>query len=194
MHNPNLTINEGILELLPIAEEKGLRLIGHIFATVKRAITGIEETVIDQSNTIEVDLKEAMRDTMHSNTDFALDNLQATQVAQASLSAALNGKDGICVANINPGSIIISTLLAFMASAVHPSDPSGNYYRQWQGVYQNLTGSTETAKSAVMGQGYTHVTTDNPFLAGVRFTNSYFADVTLLNNDIITINWKITVG
>ncbi len=182
-----------ILQMEKFAKENGLQLSGHILGIVKRALTDKEEIVIDQHNIISNDLRGKMRDTMNSNADFALDNLQATQVAQASLSAALNGKDGICLFDETSG-ITIADMLAFMASAVHPTDPSGSYYRQWQGVYQNLTGVTEIADSADLGQNYTHVPSSPPFSSGVLYAANGWADVTLLNNDIITVNWKITVG
>jgi len=192
-----MDIQKDIQELQAIADEQGLQLKGRIQVFVKRAKTGIEELLVDQENTIQNDLKDVMRDVMHSNADFALDNLQATQVAQASLSASLNGKDGLLVYSVD-SAIAVDNALGFMASAVHPTTPTGDspYFRQWQGVYQNLTGSTETAKSAEIGQNYTQApTADPPFDAnGISFARSNFADVTLLDNDIITINWKITVG
>lgn len=183
----------GIISPTQAVREESFHLTGHIVGIVKRAATGIEEIVIDQSNTIQVQLKRAIRDTMNNNVDFAISNLQATQVPQASLSAALNGKDGICV--FDDAGITIADMLGFMASAVHPSDPSGEVYRQWQGVYQNLTGVTETSVKAHIGQGYTHAPGSAPF-DGVNelYASASYALVTLLNNDIITINWKITIG
>lgn len=189
------TMAQEIQILSAIAASKDLRLNGHILGIIKRAATGIEEIVIDQANTIHNDLKGKMRDTMNSNTDFAMDNLQATQVAEASLSASLNGKDGLFLygSDLTP---IITNALGFMASDVHPTEPfdSNPYYRQWQGVYQNLTGGSESAEAADMGQSYTHTPSSGAFAAGVIYATSDFANVTLLDNDIITINWKITVG
>lgn len=188
-----MNYSQGLREMTALAEEKGLKLTGHLQLLVKRAASGIEEVVVDQSNTIDTELKAKFRDTMNSNTDFALDNLQATQVAQASLSAALNGKDGItCNETTTPD---YAEIIAFMASAVHPSDPSGNYYRQWQGVYQNLTGSAEDVESASIGQSFVHDpggTASEWF--DVDYAFSTFTKVTLQNNDILTVNWKITVG
>ena len=186
------TVQE-ILQMEKFAKENGLQLSGHILGIVKRAETGKEEIVIDQLNTIWSQLKDNMRDTMNSNVDFALDNLQATQVAQASLSAALNGKDGLIVFD-NSAGVLISDALAFMASAVHPIDPTGDYYRQWQGVYQNLTGSTEYSTKAMIGNTYSHVPASTPFIEEYSRTLSGYSVVTLLDNDIITINWKISIG
>ncbi len=169
-------------------------IYGEVEIFVKRALSDRMESVHKGNNTISNDLKANMHDTMNANVDFALDNLQATQVAQASLSASLNGKDGLFLFD-NSGGETIGDGLAFMASAVHPTDPSGSYYRQWQGVYQNLTGVTEISTEAHMGHSYVHVPADEPFedFPGL-YAEAVYAAVTLLNNDIITINWKITVG
>ncbi len=186
-----------ILQREKFAKENGLQLSGHVLGVVKRALTGKEEIVIDQVNVISDDLKINMRNTMNTNVDFALDNLQATQVAQAALSASLNAKDGLFLFD-NSGGETIDDGLAFMASAVHPTDPAGAapYYRQWQGVYQNLTGVTELSTEVHIGHSYTHGTGIEPFGSSSfgLYAEAVYATVTLLNNDIITINWKITVG
>ena len=176
------------------ARENNLALTGHIVGIVKRHATGLEEVVFDQTNVIATNLKVAMRDTMNANVDFAIDNLQAAQVARATLSATENGKAGIVI--YDSTTLIISNIVAFMASAVHPIDASGTHYRQWQGIYQNITGGTESGiVQAEIGRGYIHTPAASPFGAsGVTYATGVFAAVVLLNNDIITINWKITIG
>lgn len=161
---------------------------GHVVGIITRTATGKEEIVFEGRNEIDDLLKENFRDSMNANVDFALDNLQATQVDAGDLSASLNGKDGLIIYDGGP---TITNALGFMASAVHPTTPSGNFFRQWQGVYQNLSGGDETPINANIGLGYTHS-------GGAAFSDPYaliaISGVTLLNNDIITINWKITVG
>lgn len=182
-----------VLRMEKFAKENGPQLSGHILGIVERAATGKEEIVVDQHNLIGETLKMAMRDTMHANVDLALDDLQATQVAKAAMSAALDGKDGILILKF--GGVMLADIVAFMASAVHPTDPSGDFYRQWQGVYQNLTGGDEDVGNVQIGHAYTYAVAPSwPFGNGVEYARNGFASVTLLDKDIITINWKITVG
>ena len=173
--------------------ERGLHLTGRVQVLVKRAETGIETLLFEQENTIDGELKQALKDTMHSNSDFALDNLQATQVAKASLSASQNGKDGIFVMDAGATH---AAILALMATAVHGT-PDGDdpYFRQWAGVYQNLTAGEQTASIGRIGQDYTFDAGDtNTEWFGTDYANTSFTPVTLQINDIITINWKITIG
>lgn len=192
-----MDIQKDIQELQAIASEHGLQLKGRIQVFVKRANTGIEELLVDKENTIATNLKTNMRDTMNSNVDFALDNLQATQVANASLGASQNAKDGIVTGNGNPSTEAYkpgdATAPDFMASAVHPTTPSGSspFFRQWQGVYQNLLAGAETLSGAILGQNY--LNTDNGAFV-LQYALGTFASVVLAQNDILTINWKITVG
>ena len=172
-----------------------IRINGSVEVLVQRAGCLEPELLFKGPNTIQNAIKINMRDTMNSNVDFALNNLQATQVANASLGAGQNGKDGIIVGNGNPATEAYRpadpTAPDFMASAVHPSDPSGNYYRQWQGVYQNLLVGDESLSGAILGQDYLN-TDQGAFVED--YAIGTFATVVLAQNDIITINWKITVG
>lgn len=189
------TIQKDIQEMQALADEQGLQLKGRIQVFVTRAKTGIKKLVVDKENTIATDLKTNMRDTMNSNVDLALDNLQATQVANASLGASENGKDGIIVGLGDPSTEAYkpgdTAAPDFMASAVHPTTPSGSFFRQWQGVYQNLLAGAETLSGAILGQNYLN-TDDGAFV--LQYATGTFSSVVLAQNDILTINWKITVG
>ncbi len=176
--------------------ENGLKLTGHIQVFVERAKRpGIQELLVDQENTINNEFKTVVRNTMNSNVDFALDNLQATSIANASLGAGANGKDGVIIGNGDPATESYlpadPTAPNFMASVVHPTDESGNYYRQWQGTFQNLLAGAVSINGAILGLNYLN-TDQEAFVT--RYAIGTFSNVSLAQNDIITINWKITVG
>lgn len=181
------------MDTFALPDQRGLQVKGRIQVLVRRAKTGIEELMFEQENTIDGELKQALKDTMHSNSDFALDNLQATQVAKADLSASENGKDGIFVMDAGATH---AAILALMATAVHGT-PDGDdpYFRQWAGVYQNLTAGAQTASIGRIGQDYTFDVADTATeWFGTDYAQTSFSVVTLQINDIITINWKITIG
>jgi len=167
---------------------------GYVTVEVLRAKTGLIELVHEGPNTINADLKDAMAETMHSSSDFALDNLQATQIEQAALSAGANGKDALY---IGANSLVDhDSILAIMASAVHPTDSDGSYYRQWQGVWQNLTGVTKNATGGAIGQGYVNSAGGSPQTTFITliYASTTFSNVAMLANDIMTFNWQISVG
>lgn len=156
-----------------------LKLTGHVEAYVRRAANPeVNELVFSESNTIVNALKENFRDTMNSSVDFALDNLRAVQAAVGTA-----GDDGILLY----GTDVLGSLIGIMANAVHPTDPSGNYYRQWQGVWQEPSGST--VKSALIGQNFL----SSIMLQGYA-SEDISPDIVLITNDILTINWKISLG
>ncbi len=175
--------------------ESKVGLKGYTEIYVTRAKTGKTELVFAGPNTISADLKEQFRDTMNSNVDFALNNMQATQVENSALSAGENTKDAIVIGDGDPASAAFKpadpTHPQMMATAVHPSDPSGNYYRQWQGIYQNLLSGNDTISGAVIGFDYL-VTLNSVF--NTQYATQTFAAITLQQNDILTVNWKISVG
>ena len=75
-----------------------------------------------------------------------------------------------------------------MITAVHPTDPSGNYYRRWQGVF--------IASGAFNFNGYVSIGTD--FVSSDRGFESNEWDEDLLSawsmaaGDILKVNWKVS--
>ncbi len=167
----------------PAIISDGIKLSGFVQIFLRRVdCPDVNKLVFEDYNTIATHLKGKFRDTMNSNVDFALDNLRATQDATGT-----NGDDGISIYSTNAPS---PSLIGIMASAVHPTDPSGDYYRQWQGVWQEPSAS-ETVKSAQLGLNFTTSTSD--FIT--EFADEDISpDIALVLNDVLTINWKIVVG
>lgn len=150
---------------------------------------------ISKPNSIHSELKAIIRDNLVSTTDFALDNLFATdgQIFGGGGHAAGDpiGKDGIIVFDST------NTYWLTTITAVHPTDPSGSYYRQWQGVLTNDFGAGSFVLS---NQGGTlgamiGVDLDGNNTFGYTYALQVFdTDITMAANDILTTNWKITVG
>jgi len=182
----------------PAIVKSQFRIYGEVEILIKQALTGETKLVYKGPNTIHNALKRKVSDAMNLNIDFALDNLQAVQIAKASLSATVNGKDALFIhVNAGPTLYLHSTIMAMMKSVVHPSDAFGDFYRQWQGTYQNLTGAPEITGGASIGQSYTHDPTDTLGIdnyLSVPYATSAFVDVTLAVNDIMTFNWKVSSG
>ncbi len=161
-----------------------LGLVGHVVASVRRAkAPNIEELVFDEKNVIRTDLLDNMRDTMNSSIDFALDNLLATQAVTPA-----NGADGISLFDVDTA-VGTTGMIGMMATVVHPSDPSGDYYRQWQGTWQEPSAS-ETVKSALIGHNFVDV---SPGIVNEYAFENINPDISLVLNDVLTINWKISV-
>jgi len=114
-----------------------IELKGHLEGWHHCAKSGLWRKVFDEKNAIDNELKAIIRDNMNAPTDFAMDNLFATDGevhggdAFYGEAADPAGKDGI-VARDSTNGYWITTI-----TTVHPTDPSGNYYRQWQGVLTN---------------------------------------------------------
>lgn len=191
-----MDIQRDIQEIQAIAGKQGLKLKGHITVDVFRGKTGITERLVDQPNTIQDALKDAIRDSLHAAGDFALNNLQAAQI-EGTPGSTPDGKDGILIFDAGATTYDETTIKAFMASAVHPSAPTGDspFFRQWQGVYQNGTGGNVDVDGIQLGWNYANDTAPAEFFdVGVLFAQSDFTNITLADTDIITVNWKITVG
>ncbi|KKN53574.1 hypothetical protein LCGC14_0600700 [marine sediment metagenome] len=169
---------------LGIVHISDFKLRGFVQAYVRRAACpDINELVFEDENVIENTLKINIRSTFHTSVDFALDNLRATQDATGTA-----GDDGIIIFSTDahgPASFV-----GIMANAVHPTDPSGNYYRQWQGIWQEPS-AAETIKAAELGHNFDG--TGN-FVGGLYASEDISPDISLVLNDILTINWKVSVG
>lgn len=175
--------------IMPIA------LKGHLEGWHFCAKTRLWSKAFDRRNSIGGELKAIVRDNLNAPTDFALDNLFATDGQKygggGHAAGDPAGKDGIVVEDVT------NDYWLTMITSVHPTDPSGSYYRQWQGVLTNDFG----AGSFVIGDGssLSAVIGVNMIAAGVAgFTYDYAygipAETTMAASDILTVNWKITVG
>ncbi len=168
----------------PVIIHRDIKLTGFVQCFVRRAdCSDVNKLVFEDNNSIRNSLKSKFRDTMNVSADFALNNLRATQD-----STGTNGDDGIV---IYPTDAPAPTIIGIMASAVHPSDPSGNYYRQWQGVWQEPSAS-EIVKSATLGLNF-NVSLGDWDVTGYA-DEDITPDIALVLNDVLTINWKIFVG
>lgn len=164
-----------------------IKLTGHVQCFVRRAdCPDVNKLEFEGANIIDFALKEFFRDTMNSSVDAALDNLRATQSQVGTIA-----DDGITL--FNALGTVLATYVGIMASAVHPTDPSGDFYRQWQGVWQEPS-ATEEIVVAVLGHDL-----DDPTVSPENFDPYYATEdiiptINLVLNDILTINWKISVG
>ena len=163
------------------------KLFGEVEVLHRKHLQGVEETIYKGPNTIHANLKAKFRDIMNANSDFALNNKFLVD-EEDGFSGANSGKDGILL-DTDQG-----TRGATMIFSDH-SDASGSYYRQWAGVYTNDFGSgTHIMSGARMGWVLDETVT---YSVGTNFTVVYadttFSAVSLLANDILTINWKVSV-
>ena len=176
-----------------------LDITGHTTGFHFCAKTGLYTKVLDAPNLIHSELKAIIRDNMNSPTDFAMDDLFAVDGREWGGTGHADavdpaGKDGIVLYDITNAKYLT------MITAVHPTDPSGNYYRQWQGVLTNDygVGSFNTGVVSVPGP-YTvnmgkNLDSAAQFGFAYNYANQVFALITIAANDILTINWKITIG
>lgn len=161
------------------------------------AKTKIWKKVFSNRNTIQTELKAIIRDNMNSPTDFAMDNLFSVDGEVYGGDATYGepadpaGKDGIMIYDDT------NNLWLTMVTVVHPTDPSGSYYRQWQGVLTNDFGigsfvideDNTVNGGAAIG---TNLNASTDFL--YEYAIGVPAETTMAGNDILTVNWKIAVG
>jgi len=171
-----------------------LEVRGHLEGFHYCAETKLWTKRFSRANYINANLKTIVKDNLNSVTDFALDNMFATDGQKfgdgGHAAGDPAGKDGIiCFDDTN-------NYWLTMITAVHPVTPDGNYFRQWQGVLTNDFG----AGAFVIDQG-----ADAAYRIGVNldgaetFVYDYAAadeddPITMAANDIFTVNWKINVG
>lgn len=138
--------------------------------------------VLKKKNAIHTDLKTNLRNTIHSNVNFALDNLFTTDELQ--FGSTQDNKDGLLY--LDDGDSKYKT----MVSEVHASDASGNYYRQWTGT---LTASGTMATSgAKLGQDLIAVSSTDEFT--VIYSSISFSQINLAASDQLLIHWKIELS
>lgn len=163
-----------------------LKVKGTLEIFVKRAGTDAFKFHSKVENTTQASLKELIRDTLAADQvgQYMGSNGFFASNVQAGTGGSVQGQDGITVAEavgMDDGWTMIT--------AVHPSNPSGNYYKQWQGLY-TATGAT-TMTQAWLGRDW-----DGP---DVSFDKRWSiatlaAPVVLATSDIIQVNWKISVA
>lgn len=97
----------------------------------------------------------------------------------ANTLGGIQDKDGLCIKT--SGGIIYS-----MITAAHPTDPSGNYYRRWQGVF--------TASSSIRFLGNVYLGTkfnpDGHF--DYPWDNKSLSAWDMAAGDILKVNWKVS--
>ena len=97
----------------------------------------------------------------------------------ANTLGGISGKDGLYIKT--SGGIIYS-----MITAAHPTDPSGNYYRRWQGVF------TASSSISFLGNVYlgTKFNLDGHFDYPWDSDSLSAWDMNL--GDILKVNWKVS--
>ncbi len=146
-----------------------------------------------KENTIYTSYKNIIRDNLHSAADFAMDNLFGVDGQQEGGAGHAGGdpvgKDGILVYDSTNDKYL--TLI----TVVHPTDPSGDYYRQWRGTLTNNDGAGIFNAGVLGGTGaIMGVNLQNIFLFGYPYANQSFDVVTLAVDDILSVDWKISLS
>jgi len=97
----------------------------------------------------------------------------------ANTLGGISGKDGLYIKT--SGGIIYS-----MITAAHPTDPSGNYYRRWQGVF------TASSSISFLGNVYlgTKFNPDGHF--DYPWDNKSLTAWDMNLGDILKVNWKVS--
>ncbi len=169
---------------------KGRMVIRHY--THKR---GVWRKEFDEENEIGAGLKIAIRDNLHAADDFAMDFLFDTdgQKGGGGGHAAGDpvGKDGIL---IYEGTILNTHIT--MITTVHPSDPSGDYYKQWQGILTNDfgLGAFVVGRGSGISGAFMGADQSGGAAFGHRYASQKFAIITMAPNDILTIDWKVSLS
>ena len=77
-----------------------------------------------------------------------------------------------------------------MITAVHPTDPSGNYYRRWQGVF---TAPSAFGFTGAVSIGTDLVDEDDGFDAN-EWDNDSLSAWLMAAGDILKVNWKVSIS
>lgn len=121
-----------------------------------------------------------LREALYSNY-FSSNNryMGKNGLFNANTLGGISGKDGLYIKT--SGGIIYS-----MITAAHPTDPSGNYYRRWQGVF--------TASSSIRFLGNVYLGTkfnpDGHF--DYPWDNDSLSAWDMAAGDILRVNWKVS--
>ena len=166
----------------PAIIHDSIKLSGIVQAFVRRAdCPDVNKLVFEDKNAININLKTFLRNTMDSSVDNALDNLR---VAQSATPTA--GDDGIMIYD-HDTTLDATSNIGIMAMGDPPT--TGNYYQEWQGTWQEPS-ANETVKSAALGWSNDGADEFDVIYA----TENINPDVVLVLNDILTINWRISIG
>ena len=164
-----------------------IRLKGIVEVFLQPGGKGKPILISRQNNTIATYVKELTRDTLaadQSGKYMGSGGYISSNIEVSDDTSSQHTKDGMVVA---PTTGLANGWL--MISGLHGSDPSGNYYRQWQGSF-TATGVI-TMTQAFLGTTWSAGSDDftNPW-ASVTFG----ASVPMIATDILLVNWKIQVA
>lgn len=163
----------------PTIIQNGIKMRGHVQCLVRRAdCPDINELVFEDENLIENAFKNLVNNAMVAAEDYALDNLRATQDATGT-----SADDGILIFNNDTHGPA-----GFVGIMANTFEATTNYSKRWQGIWQEPS-ATEDIKSAEIGHDFDGVgNMDVPYA-----TEDISPDIALVLNDILTINWTITI-
>ncbi len=177
-----------------------LKLSGYLEGWHYCAETKLWRKTFGGPNTISAELKAIVRDNMAAPAGFALggpglDEYFATDGQKhgggGHAAGDPAGFDGIIVLDTT------NTYWLTLITTVHPSDASGQYYRQWQGVLTNDFGA------GAFNVGGSGGGSDAGIGVNLNGANTFVYDyaskvisaaIVMAVNDILTVNWKISVG
>lgn len=146
-----------------------------------------------KANSIQNPLRVVIRDNLYANSDFAMDNLFDTDGQEYGgtgyAAGDPDGKDGVVIYDYT-GSQYLT-----MVTAVHPTDPSGDYYKQWRGVLTNDFGVGSIVIGGTSYMGFDLIAASGAGSFAVIYAKTVIDEqTTMLANDILTVDWKITIG
>lgn len=133
----------------------------------------------NSSNTIAVSTKTRMRDSLWTDTGGTISYIGQNGYFTTSTSGdAEDGNDGITI--FEEGEQDVYT----MPTAVHPSDPTGNYYRKWRGTIT----FTATGTYTIIAIGVNYSTPN--------FTSQFANNAVSVSpsiGDVYVLDWKLSV-
>lgn len=137
---------------------------------------------IDSTNTIGTGVKTRIRDILIASTSSTVNYMGYTGYFTTNASGSTeNGKDGITLEDTD--SAVDWTLI----TTIHPSDPSGNYYKQWRGMilFPN-------------GNDYDHLKLGITWSSASTFAFSYATynpgTISVDEGDLYVFDWKISIS
>lgn len=156
---------------------EGLKITGHIKATVKRA-DGTEFVHCDEQNTILLDLKEIVAGSLDLNTANAMDSLFS---GNTTLDAGEEGEDGIWIEHTD------TTKYEMNCSWSSPSSTS----RKLTGIFTGVGLTIAAIADIMMGFNWQNGVGD---FSKDWAAPSTWPSLTLEAADTLTIEWTISVS
>lgn len=159
-----------------IKEQEGLKLRGHIKATVNKGMPN-EKIVLDHHNTIQTDIRSAIIDAMSAEGTPPTFNLDLANRFDEDATPPATGKH--CI-------IIYDGTNWYSCTTLSVTQPSAYSMK----VTSDFTGVAGTFSNASLGQSYSG--------GGADFDINYatptsWTNVTLDTNDILTIEWTLSI-